>query len=1163
MIVEKEYFLPRLNLHLLGAPRIDIDGVALETDRRKAIALLVYLAVTGQAHTREGLATLLWPESDSARAYAYLRRTLWELNNKLGEGWVTADRQRIGLAEGAERRLDTEQFQSLLGKSENEAYGPPQLALLVEAVDLYRGDFLAGFSLRDSPNFEEWQFFQTAELRRGLERALEKLAVGLGEQREWETAVMHAHRWLALDPLNESAQRQLMRLYALGGQRSAALKQYENCLKILEEELGVAPQPETVRLWEQIKAGTIGGQRGVKAPLEQPHAQTPRHNLPSQPTTFVGRAAEVGDVQRLVSEPGQRLLTLAGPGGSGKTRLAIQATSTLVQDRPEIFGDGAFFVPLAPLDTAGSIISAVAKALNFTFYQEEERPRQQLLEYLRRKNLLLIMDNYEHLIDDGGVGIVVDILAAAPDVKIMATSRTRLKVRGEQVYAVGGMKRPAAGEVAGWQNLEKEVAAFSAVQLFQQCARQVEPDFRLTRENITAVTEICEMVEGMPLGLELAAGWMELLTVSEIAAEIGRSLDFLETELHDVPVRQRSIRAVFESSWKMLNEKERRLFQQLTVFRGGFSSEAAQKVGGVSLLSLRGLVNKSWLQRDKNGRYQVHELLRQYARERLKSDDRAWWEANDRHSEYFAALLQKLGQEVRGSGQKEAFATIGEEFENMRACWMWFVQQRAFDQIIDRCLFALFTFAETYSLREAFLPLIDAAAASLRNANDAQQLLYSSIFLTVRVLLVGEWSMPTDKEITVRAWDSFSKLPIAQQKGYWFARLLENYAWDVDREVGFKHVQRLITELDGTDERWLLARNWRALGQFQQESDAREEALWSLVEAVAIFDELGDELQKGITLWPLASIFWKKADFQHARKLYGKAKGIFIDLGVVPYIGLIEQALADMSLQEGRITEAFKHFAEVQRLARELGNRRHLAGILHWESMQSVRFHEFSYARELREQSLALWLEIHDEEDITVAWNNWEMGEIYRVEGDLETAEQWYRKAYNIFKKNGEHYGIGYYHRGLGDIEQVKGHYRNAEELFTLYLQAAQAEQYNWSVAYAYSGLGRAAVGLADLNGARRNFTESLQAAVYEGTRDLWFVPLAGFAALLAAQGQFEQALELAAFVANHPVSWRETKGQATAVLELARRELAPDVAEQAHKRGEGQELEKVVSGFV
>jgi predicted ATPase len=400
-------------------------------------------------------------------------------------------------------------------------------------------------------------------------------------------------------------------------------------------------------------------------------------NLPLQLTPFVGREEELAQIQERLQDPACRLLTLLGLGGSGKTRLALEAAAPQIDHYPH----GVYFISLAPLDSVDSIVPTVAEALGFRFYEEGE-PQQQLLDYLRQKRMLILLDNFEHLVE--GAGLVTDILQTAPEVKVLVTSRARLNVQDEHLFPVAGMHFPD-------REGDGDIDRYSAVKLFIQSASRVRASFEPTADDMTDVVHICRLVKGMPLAILLAATWLEMLTPSEIVAEMQQSLDFLETDLRDVPERQRSMRAVFDHTWNLLTGREQELFAGLSVFRGGFTREATQEITGASLRDLMALVHKSLLYRTASGRYDVHDLIRQYAAEKLDESPAASQAARDRHSVYFTAALQRWWEDLKGPRQQAALAKMGAEIENGRAAWNWAVERgqvEQLDQAIDGlCLF--------------------------------------------------------------------------------------------------------------------------------------------------------------------------------------------------------------------------------------------------------------------------------------------------------------------------------------------------------------------------------------------------------------------------------------------------------------------------------------------
>ena len=411
-----DIFMSKLRLFLLGPPQIELNGNPLAINRRKVLALLTYLASSQRAHQRDHLATLFWPGYDQSSARANLRKTVSLLKQQLDEDRLDIQREQIALVRGHNFWMDTNQFRKLVNgciltdQTVNEV-APSCMDSLKQAAALYRDDFLTGFSLPDALEFADWQLFQAENHRRKLAQLYETLSRGHAGQNEWEPAIAFARRWLSLDALEESAHRQVMRLLAMKGQRNAALVQYEQCRQVLAEELEVEPSDQTTALYEKIKQGEFG-QTETRTSTPAPKVLTPRIHLPPQLTTFVGREQEVAEITRLLGEePACRHVTLFGPGGVGKTRLAIKAADAAVH----AFSDGAAFVSLASLSHADGLVPAVAEALGLDL--SGGNPEVRLLNYLRSKELLLILDNFEHLISPQGTQLLSDMLLSAPGVK--------------------------------------------------------------------------------------------------------------------------------------------------------------------------------------------------------------------------------------------------------------------------------------------------------------------------------------------------------------------------------------------------------------------------------------------------------------------------------------------------------------------------------------------------------------------------------------------------------------------------------------------------------------------------------------------------------------------------------------------------------------------------
>jgi serine/threonine protein kinase len=411
-----------------------------------------------------------------------------------------------------------------------------------------------------------------------------------------------------------------------------------------------------------------------------------KHNLPAQTTPFVGRKNELDELARMLSKPSVRLVTILAQGGMGKTRISLEAAERQVSH----FEHGVYFVELAPLAESENMIPAITTALNYQLQDDGREPKQQLLDFLQAKELLLVLDNFEHLIE--GASLVSDLLKAAPKLKILVTSRQRLDQTGETLFHLSGM------DVPKWET-PKDALNYAAVKLFMHSASRAKPDFELTTENLDYIARICKLVQGMPLGIVLAASWLGMLSPKEVSEELQKGLDFLESDSKQIPQRQRSMRAVMDYSWQQMNTDEQVVFAKLSVFRGGFTREAAEAVAGVNLRILMSLVNKSLLHRDsETGRYEIHELLRQYAEEQLIKIG-SLEASKNALSDYYARRLFDYEKNFFTHRFFEICQKLDADYENLRIAWNHAIEQNNLQNLYQMIL-TLQTYVGNYHLRD-------------------------------------------------------------------------------------------------------------------------------------------------------------------------------------------------------------------------------------------------------------------------------------------------------------------------------------------------------------------------------------------------------------------------------------------------------------------------------
>ncbi len=650
---------PQIRLGLLGSPQITFRGqIVRGFHSRKALLLLCYLAVRAQRLSRTHLADLFWRDKSEAQGRANLSRALNNLTALFPNAFY-ADRDTL--------TLDADAFVSDCGEFESFAAQGTAEALQAAAA-LYRGEFLAEAFLDDCPEFEMWLTGQRARWRQRIVSTLENLIEHYARRDAPAKALSVAARLLDLEPWREEAHREIMRLLAQTGQRSAALQQYETARRVLAEELGVEPDSETTELYRRIRAQEFS----------PPAPSAPRHNLPTPLTAFIGRETELARITTRLNNPECRLLTLVGTGGIGKTRLALQAARELLGS----FRDGVCFVALAPLGVGRveMIVPTIASALELRLTGQIEL-KTQLLASLRDKRTLLLLDNFEHLLD--GTELVVDLLRAAPQVKILVTSLEPLDVQPEWLMRVEGLTHPTA-----LPKDDAELYSYSAAQLFVERVRHTDEHFRLTAEARQDIARICAAVEGLPLAVELAAARTKTLKLDEIARQVAQNSATLTTTMRDFEARHRSLSAVLDWSYQLLPRAEQVLFRRLAVFAGGWTREAAEQVCAFESLSERAdapsesaqaladrlnrLVDHSLVvcRRDQNAaRYRMLEPVRQYAWQKLSSAEMDL--LRTRHLAFFLEFAETSAPKLKSPQVGQQLDRLALENMNLRAALTW------------------------------------------------------------------------------------------------------------------------------------------------------------------------------------------------------------------------------------------------------------------------------------------------------------------------------------------------------------------------------------------------------------------------------------------------------------------------------------------------------------
>jgi predicted ATPase/DNA-binding CsgD family transcriptional regulator len=630
---------------------------------------------------REQVMDLLWPHLGGEAAANNLHRTLYASRRALEPDPLTNSRclslqgEQLSLCPQGELWVDVEAFEQAAAAARRSR----EPAAYRAALDLYAGELLP------EDRYEGWAEGHRGRLREGHLSLLLGLARLHEERADHDGAAEALGEVLAVDPVREEAHVGLMRLHALRGHRGEALRRYERLEEVLSRELGAEPAAASRALREEIAAGRFpppAVSRSASEPdgRREGGAESLKHNLPAQRTSFVGREREMLEVKRQLVMT--RLLTLTGAGGSGKTRLALEVARDLVGAYPE----GVWLVELAPLSEQALVPQAVAKAVKVA--EQPSRPlTDALVDDLRDKRLLLVLDNCEHLIDEAA-RLADALLSSCPLLRVVATSREILGVEGELVWRVDPLSFPEAHRDANRTPTAAvgELARYEAVRLFVERARLRSPRFELTAENVGAVARICRRLEGIPLAVELAAAWVRALSLEQIARRLEDSLTLLRSDSRTASPRQRTLRGTLDWSHDLLSAEERVLLRRLSAFAGGWTLEAAEEVVGTSeevgegdvLDLLSNLADKSLVVAEVRAgevrRYRLLEPVRQYARERLDESGEAET-FRHRHAAFFLALAQEAEPQLTGAHQQEWAERLEVEHDNMRAAMSWTLER--------------------------------------------------------------------------------------------------------------------------------------------------------------------------------------------------------------------------------------------------------------------------------------------------------------------------------------------------------------------------------------------------------------------------------------------------------------------------------------------------------
>jgi predicted ATPase/DNA-binding SARP family transcriptional activator len=887
-------------VRLLGPAAVRLEGEWLEPPTGKTSALLYYLAYQGGWVSRDELLLLFWPDTVEEKARRNLRRLLSTIRTLPYAQEFETESTRIRWPVGS----DAAEFKRALAESN-----------LSTVVQLYRGELLQGFKPHGMPEFDSWLELERQTLHNDWRRTVLSFSdeLGAGERHQQASEVLE--RLYLADPFDEETLRRYLEGLYLSGQRSKALEVFSGFGEALKNELDAEPEDATEQLVTRIRdreplEALVAP--GIKAAVDE--EASPQHDLPPQPTPFVGREAELVRLAEMLGDPACRLLTLVGSGGIGKTRLAVE----LVQGQLGRYRDGVFFVPFAAVTSPELMVSAMATALDFTFFGPTN-PKEQLLDYLRDKELLLILDNLEQLLE--GMSLLSDILTTAPQVTLLATSRERLNLHAESVYDLAGLSYP--------RDDERAALSYDAVKLFAQSAERSRSEFLLDEQNERAVIRITQLVDGLPLAIELAASWSRVLIPEDIASQIEDGIGFLQASTRDLPERHRSIRAVFDHSWDLLSSEEQTVLRRLSVFRGGFTQQAAAEVAGASLTVLAGLADKSLVRMSLSGRFDQHPLIQQYALEKLAERPEEELQTFDSHSEYYYRLLEQHGNRIPGTDLKERIELAATEWENIEASWKWMVKQRRAEQL-QRATLMLQLFIQNKLWYQKGNELFAQAVWSLSEGDTSHHPALAAV-LTGQAWMLTELGRNSEAiRLTERALGLLRPLGESQAhavlNGLDALAEFQNKAGDYARaEANAVEALMLARSLDLLEMEAFtlihLGENETSQGNYQQAERHYRESL-------ALLRQEGQDHSESNALWSLGELHLIQGHLQEARRLLQEAAELAerIDYRWPALVSL--KLLARVAFEQGSFEEATVLSGEALSMAREMRDLRQEAGAL-------------------------------------------------------------------------------------------------------------------------------------------------------------------------------------------------------------------------------------------
>jgi len=966
---------PPLQIQCFGGFHVQLGEEpikAFNTD--KVRALFIYLvAESGQKFQRSHLAGLLWSDIPEDQAMHNLRQAISLLRKAIREedqAFIYADRETVGFQPQAELQVDLLEFSKWMQDAyrhykNSHGLGTVNIYALKKAIQLYKNPFLDRYQLNVSPLFDEWLLITREKFDTLAVEGLAYLANYYTRRDEKTNAIHLLRKIIHIMPWDESAHYQLIQLLAQDQQWSAAQKQYASLVQYLKNDLNVDPDPKTVALFEQVRAQSLSKSQS------EPH-EKPLHNLPLITNRFVGREKEISTISEWVANPTQRLINILGMGGVGKTRLALEIT----HEQVGIFQQGVFVVCLRNIDSLDGFISEIGKVLAIHF-SDQNTKNQQILDYCRHKHFLLLLDNLDELSALQEVQLFIEaLIKECVQVQVLITSRYKVNIADEIVFHLDGLE---------FEDFQQATGPSDAVQLFTQRVQTTQRKFELSASNQRTILKLCSLVEGHPLAIELVAGSVVGNIEKKIEETIEQGMGSFISALTSHQNHHQTLYAVFEMSWVRLSPQEQSTLARIAVFKGGFEEKTVKEIFGVNSHRLTSLLDKSLLRVSFEGRYDLHEIVRQFSEQKLMECGE-WESTVEALSHYYIAFLKVQAHNFEAGEQSACLDCIEDELENSRVAWKWILQTERYSLLIDM-IDVLYQYFIVRSRFTQGIEWLQEARWQVENKPD-QKLLYAMLLNRIGYLAYKTRLNELSQQYLSTSYDLLLTL-------------------NNDQEMALCLV---------------------GLGQIELRSHKKyQKALEYASRSLQLYQKLGDTSGQAHAAYLKGIVLNRMADYDAAETTLLEALRLSREKSNLRRTISPLNLLGDIACIKGQYDSAAEFFKEGLEIAIKLGDRfnqgvllNNLATLFHYSK-------EYEMERKVLLESLAICEEIGDQDGIGLAYNN--LSEVYMVKGEFEQAIRYAEMGLQIGQKIGEEWTIivslnnlGEAYLGFGKLNQAMEH---------------------------------------------------------------------------------------------------------------------------------------------